>query len=398
MLYNRNMLKYFLITSLCLTQLIFIAQQEEKKTKLKDIIVVEGYVKYMNSASVLSLDSIIGDNLIHNRIKIKAFLSPKITTVIEMRNRIFYGEATRLNPNLGALLDNDLGQVDLSFIPVNNKSFVIHSIFDRAFIKYMGDKWELRVGRQRINWGVNLAWNPNDLFNAYSLIDFDYQERPGADALRFQYYTGDLSSIELAIQPGKNLNESIIAGLWKFNKYKYDIQLLTGNYNNDIAIGGGWAGNIKESGLKGELTYFHPKENLTDTIGSLSTSITIDHSFKNGLYLNNSFLYNSSGISSINTNGNPFQSFFYELSPKNLMPSKFTYFTQISSNINPSLNYSFSGFYMLGINVLLIMPSISYSIAENWEIMLLSQTAARLTNNKINPLGTGLFLRLMVNF
>ena len=392
------MLKYFLITTLCFTQLIFIAQQKEKRKKLKNKIAIEGYTKYMNTASVLSLDSIIGDNLIHNRIKIKAFLSTKITTVIEMRNRIFYGEATRLNPDLGALLDNDQGQIDLSFVPVNNKSLVIHSIFDRAFVKYMGDKWELRVGRQRINWGVNLAWNPNDLFNAYSLIDFDYQERPGADALRFQYFTGDLSSIEVAIQPGENLNESIIAGLWKFNKYKYDIQLLAGNYNNDIAVGGGWAGNIKESGLKGELTYFHPKENLTDTSGTISTSITIDHSFKNGLYLNNSFLYNSSGISSINTNANPFQSLSYVLSPKNLMPSKFTYFSQISSNINPSLNYSFSGFYMFGFNVLLLMPSINYSIAENWELMLLGQTAAGLKNNKINPLGTGLFLRLMVNF
>ena len=182
-----------------------------------------------------------------------------------MRNRIFYGEATRLNPNLGALLDNDLGQVDLSFIPVNNKSFVIHSILDRAYVKYMAKKWELRIGRQRINWGVNLAWNPNDLFNAYSLIDFDYQERPGSDALRFQYYTSDLSSIELAIQPGKKIDSSIIAGLWKFNKWKYDLQLLAGNYYNDLALGAGWAGNLKKSGLKGELTYFHPKENLVDT-------------------------------------------------------------------------------------------------------------------------------------
>ena len=42
--------------------------------------------------------------------------------------------------------------------------------------------------------------------------------------------------------------------------------------------------------------------------------------------------------------------------------------------------------------------TIGNNAAENWEIMLLGQTAAGLTNNKINPLGTGLFLRLMVNF
>ena len=52
----------------------------------------------MNTTSVVDLDSLITDNLIHNRIRFKAYLSDKITTVIEMRNRIFYGEATRLNP------------------------------------------------------------------------------------------------------------------------------------------------------------------------------------------------------------------------------------------------------------------------------------------------------------
>ena len=37
---------------------------------------------------------------------------------------------------------------------------------------------------------MNLVWNPNDLFNAFSFVDFDYEERPGSDALRIQKYTG----------------------------------------------------------------------------------------------------------------------------------------------------------------------------------------------------------------
>ena len=391
------MLRLIFITGL-LFFLGFTKAQKKEKLKLKDKFSIEGYIKYMNSSLIMSLDSIIGDNLIHNRIKINAFISDKITARVEMRNRVFYGEATRLNPSLGALLAQDNGQVDLSIVPLDKNAIVIHSILDRAYVKYMAKKWELRIGRQRINWGVNLAWNPNDLFNAYSLIDFDYQERPGSDALRFQYYTSDLSSIELAIQPGKKIDSSIIAGLWKFNKWKYDLQLLAGNYYNDLALGAGWAGNLKKSGLKGELTYFHPKENLVDTNGILSSSITIDYSFKNGIYINNSILFNSNGIGSINSTVNPFQSFFYELSPKSLMPSKFTCFSQVSGNFNPSLNASFSAFYMFGLDVLLVMPSINYAIAENWEIMLLSQTAAGKNNGQATSLGTGLFLRLMANF
>ena len=80
------------------------------------------------------------------------------------------------------------------------------------------------------------------------------------------------------------------------------------------------------------------------------------------------------------------------------MPSKFTCFSQVSGNFNPSLNASFSAFYMFGLDVLLVMPSINYAIAENWEIMLLSQTAAGKNNGQATSLGTGLFLRLMANF
>ena len=104
-------------------------------------------------------------------------------------------------------------------------------------MRYSEDNWELTIGRQRINWGVNLAFNPNDLFNAYSLIDFDYQERPGVDAVRFQYYGDDMSSFEGAVQIGNSLDSSLIAGLWKFNKWKYDFQFLAANYFKDIAVG-----------------------------------------------------------------------------------------------------------------------------------------------------------------
>ena len=73
-----------------------------------------------------------------------------------------------------------------------------------------------------------LIWlfNPNDLFNAYSLVDFDYQERPGVDAVRFQYYGENMSSFEGAVQIGNSLDSTVIAGLWKFNKWKYDFQFL----------------------------------------------------------------------------------------------------------------------------------------------------------------------------
>ena len=352
----------------------------------------------MNSSSVINSDSIISDNLIHNRLRLRLDFNNKLTGVFEMRNRVFFGQATSLNSSLGELLNNDIGNFDLSFIPHNSRTLVVNSIFDRAFVKYSTEKWELRIGRQRINWGVDLAWNPNDLFNAYSLIDFDYQERSGVDALRFQYYTGDMSSLEFAFQPGSDMDRSILAGLWRFNLSSNDIQILMGNYYKDFAFGLGLAGNIKNAGFKLESTYFIPKNNNYNSSSVLSSSFSIDYSTKKGIYINSSFLYNSGGSSVNSSSDNLFGSFLSDISAKNLMPSKFTYFSQISGNFTPAIASSFSAFYMKGEEMLLIMPSITYEIKANIDSMLLGQFIYNNINSKVNPMGVGIFARLSYNF
>jgi len=372
--------------------------QENKKNKWKEKVEFSGFIKYMNTTSVVDLDSLITDNLIHNRIRFKAYLSDKITTVIEMRNRIFYGEATRLNPYLGKQLEKDNGQVDLSFVSLDRNPLVIHSILDRAYMRYSEDNWELTVGRQRINWGVNLAFNPNDLFNAYSLVDFDYQERPGVDAVRFQYYGDDMSSFEGAIQIGNSLDSSVIAGLWKFNKWKYDFQFLAANYFKDIAIGTAWAGNIKKAGFKTEVSYFQSKSKFFESNGALSLSTTLDYSFKKGTYINASVLYNSSGKNKPINSSNLFQTFIGDISAKSLMPSRWTYFGQVSGVFNPALNGSFAVFYMEGINLALFMPSIVYNINDDWELMVTAQSAFGELNTKFKSMGSGIYFRTMYSF
>ena len=391
-------MRLILLIILFILNNLYLKAQKKDSGSLKDKITFSGYVRYMNSSSVISSDSIIADNLIHNRLRFKADFNSKLSGIVEIRNRVFFGEATNLNPELGKILDNDIGNLDLSVIAHDSRTLVIHSVFDRAYLKYSSEKWELRLGRQRINWGVNLAWNPNDLFNAYSLIDFDYQERSGVDAIRFQYYTGEMSSIEFAIQPGDNIDKSIFAGLWKFNLYENDFQVLLGNYYSDYAIGLGWAGSLKKTGLKFESTYFTPKNNIINTPNVLSSSISIEYSTKKGIYFNSSVLYNSNGNDRNTTSDNLFGSFLKNISAKNLMPSNITYFSQISGSFTPAINASFSSFYMKGEEMLLIMPSLTYEIKENLDSMLLGQFVFNNLNSKINSMGIGVFARISYNF
>lgn len=168
-----------------------------------------------------------------------------------------------------------------------------HSVIDRMLLQYTNDKWDVKIDRQGINWGINNIWNPNYIFNAYNFLDFDYEERPGNDAIRIQRNLKNSSVLEFAYKPGKYENKNTAAFLYKFNKWKYDFQFLGGMYQKDYFDGGGWAGNIKATGFKGELSYFIPKRNTLETSKTFSFSIMADHTFKRDWYVSLAGLYNS---------------------------------------------------------------------------------------------------------
>ena len=139
------------------------------------------------------------------------------------------------------------------------------------------------------------------MFNAYSFFDFDYEERPGADALRIQYYTSGNSSVETAINYTDNWDDNTIALKYNFHKYNYDFQILAAKYIQDYTLGLGWEGAIKNIGIKGEFSYFIPQKNTNEKDSSLVGAISFDYYFKNGIATNLGTLYNSAGVTDRNT-------------------------------------------------------------------------------------------------
>ena len=333
---------------------------QEKETEFT----LGGYINYLPSYLEFERSNEIDfqkNQLIHNRLNIRGYIKDNFSIGLELRNRILFDEGE---------FNDDNGYFDLSHYYINNSKFKIHSMIDRMWLKYQKEKIEISIGRQRVNWGINTIWNSNDLFNAYNFIDFDYIERPGSDVVRFQYSGDDLSSIDVVYKPSTIEESSVIAALYKINKMGYDFQFLLADYYNDIALGGGWAGNIKNAGFKGEITYFISDESSENNSTSLSTSI--DYSFTNGLYILGSHLYNSNGYS------DPQQ---FELgaitqdalSPKNLMPSKNSYLIQASAFITPAINTSFTFLYGQGINFFFFSPNITYDISSSLDASIIGQ-------------------------
>jgi hypothetical protein len=262
-------------------------------------------------------------------------------------------------------------------------------------LQYVNDNWDIRIGRQRINWGLNTVWNPNDLFNASNFLDFDYEERPGNDAVRVQYYLQNSASAEVAIKPGKNKDETIAAFLYRFNAARYDYQVLAGVFNADYVIGGGWAGHIRKAGFKGEISYFHPVDHPDDTSSTVSLSVMVDQTFKGDWYLSASFLYNSrpSGIPVAGSD-----IYATSLSAKNLYPFKYTFYTGAMKSLSPITSLGMSVIYSPTFNSLLFFPSFSWNVANNFDVATFLQSSISKHKGHFSAQGHAFYLRTKWSF
>ena len=356
---------------------------------------IHGYVKHMPSVFFIDrANTLVTGNLVHNRINARWDISKHMHMRVEARNRLFYGEQVKMVYRFGSYIDTYDGILDLSHNLVDDTSVVLNVMLDRLLLNWTKKKWDITVGRQRINWGVNLVWNPNDIFNAFNYLDFDYQERPGSDAVRIQYQAGTVSSFELACKFSKTKTTQAAALMYRSNFRQYDWQCFSGMYHEDVVIGGGWAGNIKKNGFKGELSYFHPYRALKDR-GVVLMSVSIDRSFKENYFIMGSYLYNSDGSGSLNGRSGLTGAV---LSVKSLMPFTHSFFGQLAKSFSPIVNGAFSIIFSPQNSSLILLPSLETSISNNWDMSLVSQSFFQSTGKLYRSVGNGIYLRTRWSF
>jgi len=389
--------KWISILLFCLLFFSYAQAQDSLNTKrsFNEVVNFNGYLKFMETSAFADFDNFLSSSLIHNRLNFKIYANDNFTFKADFRNRIIWGNYVKEVPGFIDGFTADNGLVDLSINWVEDSAFVFNTTIDRFWADYKRGDFAVRVGRQRINWGINYVWNPNDLFNAFNYFDFDYEERPGTDALRVQYFTGGMSAIDIGINPAKDAKDAVYAGQYRFNVKGYDIQLLGGYYHDRIAVGGGFAGNLGTAAIKGEGSYFSENDS---TNASFSGALDFQYGFKNGINLLFSYLYNSAGSNSYAIEGQT--SLFYgKPAADNLMPSKHTAFGDISYAFTPLFTGDLGAMYTFGFNVIYIMPNLTYSIVENLDLNLVGQFFVALEEvNGISASSNFVYIRFKWSF
>lgn len=327
-----------------------------------------GYIKYMASANLVESDKDYYDHLIHQRLNFEYRFEQGFRVNLSMRNRLLWGDSVEL-PAYRSIIGSDTGYWDLTTNWLEGDSVIGTSQFDRAYVQWSDTDWQLRAGRARINWSMNTIWNPNDVFNAYSIYDFDYEERGGTDAVSVTRKLNFASSVDLVFSPNESRDLTSYAARYLYNYRGWDMQVIGGKSYLDRVLGGGIAGDLFGAGLRAEMSRFEPtKERWNDVVLTSNTvaSIESDYSFasQRNWVGRLAYLY----ISEPQSAESAAKYLKLPLSAKTLSFTQNTYYADLGFDISPLWRATFSTVYYQDHSYYLAINS-QYSVSDNVQLI-----------------------------
>ncbi|WP_019614932.1 hypothetical protein [Psychromonas ossibalaenae] len=337
---------------------------------------LSGYIKYVGSANLPDDYAHSYDHLLHQRFNYEYRFNSQLRFNAGMRNRLMAGDTAEL-PGYADFIDNDPGYLDLSANWLDKNGVLGSSQFDRLYLDWSNQEWQARLGRSRINWAMTTLWNPNDIFNSYSIYDFDYEERAGSDSILLKRKLDFASSVEVVYNPSQDSDLNSYAGRYLFNQKGWDMQLLAGKSYLDHVLGGGFAGDIRGAGLRGEVTWFEPTQdswfNDVENIelkSALLASIESDYSFggRRNWMGRAAALY----ISEPQEQNSAAEFLNLPLTARTLSFSRMTYYSDLSFDISSLSRLTFSGSYYSDGSYYIGLTN-SYSLADNWQLLMVLQ-------------------------
>lgn len=362
-----------------------------------DKLNVSGYLQNMSTLWIQKGNPLWQSmNTTTNRLDFKWYMHEKITLSASARNIFSYGQMVYNYPVYKELLIRDEGYFDLTTDLFSDTSYILYTNIDRANILYMHENVEITAGRQRINWGINQAWNVNDIFNTFLLYDFDYIERPGCDAIRAVYYTGVTSSIQMAAKIDRQ-KKITAAGLVGFNNWDYDFQLIGGVMSDDIVVGAGWSGYVSNAGFTGEVSWFADGKKPFGDPGVLLFSSGANYTFSNSLYIHAAFLFNSDGTTGKAGRGSSIFG-LSDLSPKTLTLARYSVYSQLSYPLTPLIRADVSSVVNPSDHSFYSGPGLTFSLSDNASLLLMSQIFTGESGTEFGDIGNLFFLRFKWSF
>ena len=365
---------------------------------------VSGFIESLTSAAKYPrINDRLFDQEFHGRLNSQWYPSSSLRGEADLRARFFYGESVEKIPYFLDQLKVKYPFVNLDAVLWNRKKTIGYLQIDRLWLDYTSGSLELTMGRQRIAWGTALVWNVIDLFNPKSVLDFDYEEKPGSDAFRLQYYTGAVSKVDVAAMPNKTFRGSTVAGLSSYNKFGYDFYAIGGMRNDRWVAGGAWAGSILKAGFRGEFLVSESPSAKNNPSASafafwsnnpyLGAVLSADYTFPSSFYIHSEVLYYSNGKKN---NAGLLQ--LAALEADMLSPARWSIYQEFSGDLNPLTKATIFAIFNPDDKSSIIVPMLTKSVSTNLDLLVIGLFATGNPNTEYNSYGSSAYIRLKYSF
>lgn len=188
--------------------------------------------------------------------------------------------------------------IDLKWNLFEEKNFVASHFIDMLYFKHIMEFGEITFGRQVISWGTGRIWQPTDMFNPINPANFSKIEKNGADALSAKLYLANFTDLELVYNFLDKISKGNYAARFRTNFAEYDVSIVTGYFDEKIILGGDFAGNFFNAGIRGEGLWSIDKTNPENNY--LRVLAGLDYQFSKEIYCLIEYQHNGAGTRDVN--------------------------------------------------------------------------------------------------
>ncbi len=257
---------------------------------------INGYVFEM--PALLKVDDPAGSDykaINLSRLRLRPTLNLNEDARITAHYEVDFLLSEQLLPGMSMVNKTNRQIISLSDEIASGDKYRVNHFVDMLYYKHLFDDFEFTLGRQVISWGSGRVWQPTDLFNPINPANIFKYERDGVDAFTAKYYLGSFSDIEVVANFRENIEDNNYAIRIRTNTSGYDMSFMSGYFDNRAVLGGDFAGNLYDAGLRGEVLYSF--ENKEDRVSYVKAVLGIDYQITADLYAMLEYQFNGEGKS-----------------------------------------------------------------------------------------------------
>jgi hypothetical protein len=178
------------------------------------------------------------------------------------------------------------------------------------------------------------------------------------------------------------------------NSWNYDFNVIGGTFQEGYVFGVSWAGQILDGGFRREMRWTG-NQHSTDLATLLETresyfmgALSGDYTFTNSLYFHTELLFNGNGAAE-----NAGLRWAQALARGQHSPARWSIYQEVAGDISALVRGSIFGLANPDDGSFILVPSLTWSIATNWDLLLIALISSGRAQTEFSSTGSSPFAR-----